>query len=241
MTIRQVLYFIILTITSCSKQVDNNDSLNKELETAFQNSRPTMNKFMDDWSNESLKMTNSNPTDLEQEFFQIYKIIFSPFDFEKFGWNESGNWTPYSGAKYIVIQSEIPYTIVNEIDTLADFNYMDTLENFIPVVKFENVKTLYLVKQYRTALVDFLGVPQNFEERNVFWEKKEFLEPFIKSSLAYDWRAVLTQPTIDGIGISENFTEATVDFTIMQTGLRSYLIKANGHWTLKTTKMTWIE
>lgn len=187
-------------------------------------------------------MINESPTDLEQECFGIYKEIFSPFDFKKFGWARWADWTPYSGTEFIVIQSEIPYKIVDNVDTLkSDHDYIDTLKNFLPRLDFKNVKTLYLANQYQTTFEKFLGNPQNEAERNIFREKKEFLNSLISTSLGYNWKAVLTQPTIDGICISKDFKEATVDFTIMQSGLRSYLIKENNKWTLKTTKTTWTE
>jgi hypothetical protein len=118
---------------------------------------------------------------------------------------------------------------------------VDTLKNFLPQVNFNNVKTLYLANQYQNTFKQFLGNPRSEKERHIFIEKKEFLSSMVKTSLGYNWTAILTEPTIDGICISKDFMEATVDFTIMQSGLRSYLVKENKKWTLKATKDTWIE
>jgi hypothetical protein len=239
---RLIIYFVVLTLIGCDRQADKSVALNENLESTFQNSKTVLTNFMDVWSKESLTMTNERPTELELECFGIYKEIFSPFDFKKFGWTRWTDWTPYFGTEFIVVQSEIPYKIVDTVDTLeSDYVYIDTLKNFLPKVNFDNVKTLYLANQYQRTFKQFLGDPQNEIERDVFRQKKEFLNSEIPTSLGYNWRAVLTQPTIDGICISKDFKEATVDFTIMQSGLRSYLIKEDNKWTLKTTKTTWVE
>jgi hypothetical protein len=103
-----ILYFLVISLIGCNKPADKRVALNESLETTFQNSKTVLTNFMDIWSKESLKMKNESPTDLQLEFFGIYNEIFSPFDYSKFGWTRWNDWTPYSGAEFIVIQSENP-------------------------------------------------------------------------------------------------------------------------------------
>jgi len=236
------LYLLFIVIVGCHGQLDKSETLSTELEKTFADSKSVMLDFMDKWSKDSVELSNKNPTDLETNFFGIYKEIFNPFNYDNFGLDDWINWTPYIGAKYIVVQTEIPYKIVDHLDTLkTDYNFVDTLKYFRPKINFKNVKTLYLTKDYQNTFKMFLSDPTNETERELFREKRKFLDNTLNISIGYNWRVILTHPIIDGICISRDFNEATVDFTIVQSGLRSYLVKENGKWTIRSTKTTWIE
>ena len=236
------LYIVLVVLIGCDRQPDKSDALSAGLEKTFADSKLVMSDFMDKWSKDSSVLSNNNPTDLETNFLAIYKEVFSPFSYKLYGWDKWADWTPFTGTRYIVVQSEVPYTIVDQVDTLvSDYNYVDTLKHFFPKVSFENVTTLYLNTDYRNTFIKFLGDPRNESEREIFREKVDFLENTLKLSHGYNWRAILTQPIVDGICISKDFKEATVDFNIVSSGLRSYLVKENDKWTIKTTKETWIE
>jgi hypothetical protein len=235
-------YLLLLTLCCCDKSSSKSELLSTELERTFKESQTVMSDFMNKWSKDSETLTNDNPTDLESNLLGIYKEIFSPFNYKLFGWDKWTDWTPFTGTKYIVVQSQIPYKIVDQIDTIkSNYDYVDTLNNFFPKVIFEDVTTLYLSNEYQNTFIKFLGNPTNESERRIFREKKEFLNNTLTLSHGYNWRVILTQPIIDGICVSKDFKEATVDFNIVSSGLRSYLIKENDKWTLKTTKDTWIE
>ncbi len=240
---RQVgLYILLVVLISCDGQPDRSENLSIRLEKTFADSKSVMSDFVDKWSKDSGLLTNDNPTDLEANFLAIYKEVFSPFNYKIYGWDKWEDWTHFTGTKYIVIQSEIPYAIVDQVDTVEfDYNYSDTLINFFPKVSFKNVTTLHLDSTYQDTFINFLGNPTNESEREIFREKVDFLENTLKLSHGYNWRVILTQPIIDGICISKDFQEATVDFNIVSSGLRSYLVKENDKWTIKTTKETWIE
>lgn len=226
----------------CAKQLDKSDSLNTELEKTFADSKSVMSDFVNKWSEDSDELSNDNPTDLETNFSAIYNEVFSPFSYQIFGWDEWADTTPFTRAKYIVIQSEIPYKIVSKVDTVESaYHFSDTLRNFFPRVSFDQVKTLYLSNDYQNTFTKFLGNPTNETEREIFSEKKNFLNNTLTLSYGYSWRVILTHPIIDGIYISTDFMEATVDLTILQSGLRSYLVKGDGKWTIKSTKTTWID
>jgi len=236
------LYILLITLVGCDGQLSKSELLSNELERTFTDSKTVMTDFMNKWSKDSEMLTNSNPTDLEINLTAIYKEIFSPFNYELFGWDEWNDWTPFTGTKYVVVQSQIPYKIVDQIDTIkSDYDYVDTLKNFFPKVNFENVTTLYLNNEYQNTFIKFLGDPTNEAERKIFREKKDFLDNTITLSYGYNWRVILTQPIIDGICISKDFKEATVDFNLVSSGLRSYLVKENDKWILKMTKNTWVE
>jgi hypothetical protein len=236
------LYFLFIILLSCNRQVDNSETLSNLLEKTFADSKSAMSDFVNKWEKDSVELLSKNPTDLEVNFIGIYKEVFNPFDYDNFGLEDFTNWTPYIGTKYIVIQSEMPYKIVDRVDTLIEYyNFVDTLKHFHPRIKFENVTTLYLTKDYQNTFKMFLGDPENETERQLFREKRKFLDNTFKMTFGYNWRVILTHPIIDGICISTDFKVATVDFTILQSGLRSYLVKENDKWTIKSTKTTWVE
>ena len=236
------LYILLMTLIGCDRQPSKSELLSKELERTFKDSQNVMSDLKNNWIKDSEALAHQNPTDLQTNFFAIYKEIFSPFNYQLFGWDKWTDLTPFTGAKYVVVQSQIPYKIVDQIDTTkSDYDYVDTLSNFFPKVNFENVTTLYLNNEYQNIFMKFLGNPKNEAERKIFREKRDFLENTFTLSHGYNWRVILTQPVIDVICISKDLKEATVDFNILSSGQRSYLVKESDKWILKTTKDTWIE
>ena len=139
------IYIVLVVLIGCDRQPDKSDALSAGLEKTFADSKLVMSDFMNKWSKDSGVLSNNNPTDLETNFLAIYKEVFSPFSYKLYGWDKWADWTPFTGTRYIVVQSEVPYTIVDQVDTLvSDYNYVDTLKHFFPKVSFENVTTLYL-------------------------------------------------------------------------------------------------
>ncbi len=237
-----LLYILLITLVCCEREASKRELLSSKLERTFTDSKTEMSDFMSQWSKDSESLKNNSPNELESNLFGIHKEIFSPFNFELFGWDKWTDWTPFTGTKYIVVQSQIPYKIVDQIDKIkSEYDFVDTLKHFYPGVHFDNVTTLYLDNEYQNIFIKFLGDPTNEAERTTFREKKDFLDNTLALSHGYNWRVILTQPIINGICVSKDFKEAIVDFNIVSSGLRSYLFKENEKWTIKTTREAWIE
>ncbi len=233
---------LVLCSVGCDIKTNKSDVMVNNLSTSFQNSKTTLTDFVNQWSQESLELQSDQLTDLEREIHEIYKVVYSPFEFERYGWTNWNNWTPYMLSSYIVIQQEIPFVKTDKIDTINfNYHYKDTLRNFTPNVHFKNVTNLYLTPTYQNVFKNFLGDPVNENEREIFREKKDFLKRALPISFGYNWRVILTHPLIDGICITNDFKKATVEFTLLQSGLRSFLVKENDAWKIASTKTIWIE
>jgi hypothetical protein len=241
---KKILLVILTSVftAACNKQTDKSIELTNTLDNTFNSSRKELTEFLDNWAIETRNLKRETVDSVTLEIEKIYTTIFDPFDFEKLGWTGWKDKTMYTGNKYIIIQPEIPYSISNKIDTSnVSLNFIDTLRNFRPKIKFDNVETLYLTNEYQRTFENFLGNPKTESEKKIFYRKIEFIENVLRLPVGYDWKIILTQPYIDGIYLSTDMNEAIVEFTISQTGQQSYLKKENNSWRIIATKTIWIE
>jgi hypothetical protein len=239
-----LLFTCLIWNCAPSKKEETSISL---LESAFENSKVNVDHFLKDWSEYSKNMSCENTSQIEKEFLQIHRLIFNPFDYKLFG-REDWTWTRYVGSKYIVVQTEIPYKIVSNVDTTVytENDFTDTLKGFCPKVEFDNVTTLVLSPSYKKALENFFGSYENGklvneQGRETFREKKRFVDDFLPLAMGYDYKVILTHPLITGIEISKDFQFAKVDFQLDESGLQSILRKEKSKWVILGTKTVWIE
>ena len=195
-----------------------------------------------------------NQNDTLSELYAVYKTIFKPFDLQALG-----NWEVkndlYSSFSYIAIQNELLYAVVDSIKNANSFipKSYDTLKNFRPQLDFGKSKVLYLTKEYEVALQNFLGLDTFYEKKypisNVVPKsvdvssKYELISrsmPVIHSSAAGFW-LLETCPYIQSIGLNKTLDKAIVYFVVRHEGGRAFLVKKNGQWVIKESKVTWIE
>lgn len=235
---------LLLFLISCSNTNNKNEELSR-IEDAYKSSKTIVSSFLDKWALDSKVLSNPNPSELEKEFLLIHQAVFSPFDYKRFGWDDEG-WAPFSGTKYVVVQTDFPFKKEAQIDSLKrEITFSDTLKSIYPIVNFKDVKTLFLTPRYKSIFKEFFGDIQTdslgYIDREIFWEKKAFFKNYLPLSLGYDYRIVLTQPLITGIQISNDYQNAIVGFELMQSGLRSILKKQDSKWVIVRTLTLWIE
>ncbi|MBL0743836.1 hypothetical protein [Chryseolinea lacunae] len=236
---------ISLMLFSIFVQGQNKNCAQKSmlLEKAFQRkSIKLLTVFLDDWHNKSIasKMNAKNRDSISSIIYSIHAALFDPFSYKNFGWPESDR-TRFTGAKYIVIQDNIPFTLSKDVDTLdmEDHVYTDTLFHFRPDIKFKGVKTLFMLDEYRCVAQNFIQA-NTIEKEMEFYDKLNFMSPALKTSMRKDWTAIFTQPAIIGITICHDRL-AIVDYYLASNGMRSMLRLENGRWEIKNTIELWIE
>lgn len=242
-----LLFFCLATFFSnCSTRERDEVSISL-LEEAYKNSKVNVDAFLKKWAEYSQNLACQNNSIMQNEFAEIHRLVFNPFDYNKFGLKD-WTWTRYQGSKYVVVQTEIPYEIVAEVDTttFSENTFTDTLKGFCPNVVFDSVKLLALTHTYKAALENFFGSWENgklVEEpgRAIFREKRKFLNNYVPLAIGYDYRVILTHPLVTGIQISEDFKLAKVDFQVDESGLQSILKKEKSKWVILATKTVWIE
>jgi hypothetical protein len=195
-----------------------------------------LTRFLDNWhkaTKRELKKTRTLDS-TSNIIYSIHRELFDPFDYKKFGWDAWGDRTWFTGTKYIVIQDDIPFTTKCDMDTLnvdSDYTYTDTLFSFHPDIKFNDVKTLFMLEEYRCVAKQFIQA-NTFEKEMEYYEKKVFLDTLLATTMKRNWTAIYTQPRVIGIALC-NYRLAVVDYEIASTGMRSWLKFENERWTIK--------
>ncbi|AYB34339.1 hypothetical protein [Chryseolinea soli] len=245
---KRLFTYLALFFSSASLVAQSNSCLKKTkaLEIAYQSkSVKLLTDFLEDWHKASIQQLKApqKKDSLTEIIYSIHRGLFDPFDYTKFGWVEWGNRTWFTGSRFILIQDMIPYATRCDIDIDSlsnhlDYVYTDTVFNFQPDIKFEGVKTLLMLDQYKCVAKNFIQV-NTFEKEIEYYEKKNFLDTLLKTTMDRDWSAILTQPTVIGIVLCNNRL-AIVDYQIASTGMRSLMKLENGQWTIKESIELWI-
>jgi hypothetical protein len=238
-----------------------------KLEAAYQSSSKNyLERFLRDW-NESLPPNSVEfikQNDIIKAIFDIYELINKPVDTLKAG--NFSEITAYplimsqkSNYKYVIVQNKIYYEIIEkednfgkliEMDFRGNFGNRDSINDFRPPLKLENIQALYSLPKYEEAFKMFLGVPfiRGKVNTNPLTARKDddskrydFLFSHIPIVTGHwgDWRFV-TPPEIYCIYFDKSITTAIVDFVNVNWGYIAIMKKEANEWTIDKIHLVWM-
>ena len=238
-----------------------------KLEAAYQSSSKNyLERFLRDW-NESLPPNSVEfikQNDIIKAIFDIYELIYKPVDTLKAG--NFSEITAYplimsqkSNYKYVIVQNKIYYEIIEkednfgkliEMDFRGNFGNRDSINDFRPPLKLENIQALYSLPKYEEAFKMFLGVPfiRGKVNTNPLTARKDddskrydFLFSHIPIVTGHwgDWRFV-TPPEIYCIYFDKSITTAIVDFVNVNWGYIAIMKKEANEWTIDKIHLVWM-
>lgn len=258
------------------------------LDSAFRyTSQEGRRAFFDGWLYESdslrgLKYPEDSIRQIVSELFvNIYKPDTTSFqDFidqtrkmpenQKFGMDDdqlinfARNTTAfYRDAKFIVVQSVVPYLVYSDNDFAKLGNGFasdskvkkirkDSVNNFSPIVSYYDKQVLVLTRKYEDILNEFLsksdsGSKSKNDEADFPMEhmKRAFLMPAIEIATEHwgnGWHYI-TFPEVFSIQFNESFSNAIINFrSTWNSGGEAKYEKENGKWIQKEyNPHTWIE
>ena len=130
---------------------------------------------------------------------------------------------------------------------------MDSNITFRPQVSFPNKKIVYLTKDYKLLLNEFLGdkhvdlgtksIMQTAYAKDESRQRMEFIEKAVLIFYGHwgsYWQYV-TYPEAYSIIFDSSMQRAVVNFRFVYEGGEVYLEKKNGEWVVVSGKLTWIE
>jgi len=253
------IVFIILVISSTPAQsqisisnIPDSSTLEQDLENIYMSkSDENMINFLDNWSKLSNPNNDSSNTEVQNEVYSIFKTIYNPYDMSNLHdhhLHQVGNHSPYKGVQYFLIQNTINYRVYETIDNSwyrRTEIINDTIKDFRPDVKFDNVKILYFFSNYKKAINQFLG-PYIFDEvilKNDVIPKKNKTKRdrssrlfFIRKYFVSLPRVVGSQyisetiPYISNIYLDKHYKKAIVEFCTSYSGGRSLWKKVGDNW-----------
>ncbi len=169
----------------------------------------------------------------------------------------------YRDAKFIVIQSVVPFLIYSDNDFAklgGSFStsdkvkhfYKDSVTNFAPIVSYYDKQVLILTKKYEDILNEYLlgsvfGSKKKFDETDfsMMHMKRAFLLPGIEIATEHwgnGWHYI-TFPEVFNIQFNQSFSKAIINFrSAWNGGGDAKYEKQNGKWLQKEYRPnTWIE
>ena len=238
-----------------------------KLEAAYQSSSKNyLERFLRDW-NESLPPNSVEfikQNDIIKAIFDIYELIYKPVDTLKAG--NFSEITAYplimsqkSNYKYVIVQNKIYYEIIEkednfgkiiEMDFRGNFGNRDSINDFRPPLKLENIQALYSLPKYEEAFKMFLGIPfiRGKVNTNPLTARKDddrkrydFLFSHIPIVTGHwgDWRFA-TPPEIYCIYFDKSITTAIVDFINVNWGYIAIMKKEANEWTIDKIHLVWM-
>jgi hypothetical protein len=260
---------IILTIMllSCKHEIVldpytprySSEQLKFRLEKYFRiNSSDSVEKFMNEWNKEisSSSYEYIHQNDTIANLFQVFYDLYKPY---KFGNYEVEKYYDTIG-EYFIIQTEIKNAVFSLDDYKAYLNYTtngfptDSLRDYFftrfksrelrPALSLDGLKCLYLTKEYRDAIDNFLlseyRDKDSFEIMRVFiddsavYKRFDFLSPLFHIVVGHGGSGwyLETFPIVNTIIFDEKFEHGLVGFrSAFNGGVSDYGIsKKNGHW-----------
>lgn len=192
-----------------------------------------------------------NQNDTIKAVFQVFRVLYKPFDLLKLGGWEWGNKLN-ANAKYAAIQNKIYYSILATDDLNGANNNVDSILNFRPVTNIPEIQVVYLTTEFREALYNFLGSDESeLGEGNIMnpsqpkgesQRRYQLLRPFIPILHGHNtgWN-IGTSPTIESIKFNKSLTLAKVQFIVGYEGGEAIVKKVGNEWIIASSKATWIE
>lgn len=181
--------------------------------------------------------------------FAVYRAFYKPFD-HPLGNNLNSN------SIYAVVQNTIFYSILNN-DSLDNFDWdkskVDSIADFRPPINVSKDKVLYLTKEYNASLNHFLRTeshklsgsrpikPPRPQGESV--KRYQFLRLYIHILTGHwwGWGHIETHPFVTVLIFNKTLTKAKIDFEVGDQGGSVLLEKHGTAWTIKKSKVTWIE
>lgn len=233
--------------------------LQNRLEKYFKiNSLDSVEKFLIEWNKEIPPCVDPiiNQNDITRNIYQVFNDLyklhkFGDYDVEKYFSSKS---------KFIVIQNTVNYSVLSNNQYQTYLKYLskgfpsDSALKFYkskskvielrPKLSIDSIKYLYLTKEYRVAinnflLSDYLGNDsvnkmQIFYDDPKIYPKYEFLSPLLQLVHAHggqNW-FIETFPIVYEIVFDEKYQHGLVNFRAgFGRIVKNYGIsKINGHW-----------
>jgi hypothetical protein len=257
---------LILLINSCSHKIEfdsykakySSSQIKERIEKYYTtNLVDSLYRFLNEWHNSippvSVDFINQNDT--MKNIYQIFTDLYQPF---KFGDYHVDNYFDNKN-KYIIIQGYMDYAVVSKDnyknllkvetkgypdDTIYDKIKTKTLLSFRPKLSIDSIKYLYLTKEYRQALCDFLGTDHHElgegDIMNTAFPKNETenrykfvcpVLPIVYGHWGGYWH-IETFPIIYKIVFDDSFQHAMIDFrsSVGQTVMQYKVSKVHGQW-----------
>lgn len=156
----------------------------------------------------------------------------------------------------VVLRDTFEYSPRYEYPSIPPFEYVpsrriDSAIRFCPDVRFEGKKVVYLTREYRKLLDDFMDKPDNGRDPNKLRElmpdyhgklRSEFLSWMAlvrrHNMLSWDYQ---TGPWVYGIILDAQLQRAVVLYYYRFAGFQATLLKEQGEWRIAKVVSTWIE
>lgn len=253
-------------IYSNQENIESASVLRDKFEVAFKHtSTDLLEQILADW-NQTIPPNTAEfiqHNDTIKAVFEVYKEIYKPYDLQNLGNWEFGNRLN-KNSEYIVIQNKIEFSISNKdefsflvedgFDDLGkSISFSDSITNFRPPVSLDRRRILYLTKEYKEALNQFLGrestelgspnlmTPSQPKEDSD--KRYRFIRPYIPI-LHGHWGGywhLETHPMISEVIFNETMSLATVMYRVGYQGGMAILEKKGNKWKIKKADATWIE
>jgi hypothetical protein len=198
------------------------DSLYQRLEMAYETkSIDQLSTFVQDWADYSAKQTKTYPVSdtIAQALSQIFMTMLSSHDSTLVAWKTYQHQKLFAGAKYLLIQVSVPYSI-----GFAKDAHQDTLRNFSLPVKYPNLTILYCHEVYQQAFDRFLAKDIDYSKKG-FLSKILTLPPWAISGIS-------SQASIENIQLNPELTGAVVEYYVANRIIKSWLVKQGADWVI---------
>lgn len=214
------------------------DSINKAYNN---NSTEELQSVLDYWNSELLPADAEMITDEKtQNVYAVFQEIYNPFNISRLSGNKQVS-NLYNSIKYVIVQNKVmfDFSLNNTENTTCD-----SVIDFKPNISFEGAKTLYLAKEYETAIISFLGHEFNILSTNGLenvvqpseesYARMQFLNNFLGimpcQTAAY-W-FIETHPYISTIHFDAEMVNALVIFRLGNMFGEAMLENTDGDWKL---------
>jgi hypothetical protein len=236
------------------KPVHTAKQISEDLEFAYKQMEP---ELIEDVFTEWQKTVKSNTTEFINQnetisaIYIVFNTLYKPNDLLKIG-----NWACINdinlNCKYVVIQNQLLYTIVNSnnINEIELINSRkELISNFRPPINTEFKNVLYLTDEYEESINDFLGIestgieaggimkPSGTQGKNN--KKCELLRSYIPVLHDYwgrNWHFE-TYPYVNRIIFNKSITKAKIDFYVGFQSGEATLQKVGKSWIIKESKI----
>ena len=236
------------------KPVHRTEQISEDLEFGYNNMEPELiENIFSEWQktvkSNTAEYINQNET--IAAIYNVFATFYKPKDLMKIG-----NWVCANdinlNCKYIVIQNQLLYSIVNSnnINEIELINSRkELINNFRPPVNIENKNILYLTDEYEESIIDFLEIgsagieadgilkrPGTQGKTNV---KMELLRSYIP--IQYDYLGgnlhFETYPFVNRIVLNKSLTKAKIDFCVGFQSGETLLQKVGNSWIIEESKI----
>lgn len=254
------LFLLLWLFTACEKNPPSEtgdpkpaDQILSELENAYTaNSLEQYRAILDDWAAESVaKPDKSLGTAVEKDIYEIFQILYNPFDISRLGEHEWGEL--YEGYDYVVVQNRVDFNYAYADEYEYDWEQKDSIMDFRPQLSFPGKTVLYLSANYHEALYNFLGIEFNplgtggimnpAQPAGDSYERLQFLHNYL-AVIPGHWGGyyhIETHPEVSIILFNKELTRAKASFRVGYMFGDAEFKKILGKWGIISSSITGIE